>query len=109
MSTKPLWTPSPERVAGSEMQAFSMEAGRRSGQNFGSYAALWQWSVDEREAFWNLVWDDSGVIGDKGASPWLVDGDRMPGARWFPEARLNYAENLLRHCIVWVSVALAKF
>ena len=80
------------------MNAFSRAAERRSGQNFGSYDALWQWSVDEREAFWNLLWDDSGVIGEKGGAPWLVDGDRMPGARWFPAARLNYAENLLRHC-----------
>jgi acetoacetyl-CoA synthetase len=98
MSTAPLWTPSPERIAKSEMRAFAREAGRLGGRNFESYDALWQWSVDEAEAFWSLVWDDSGVIGDKGPAPWLADGDRMPGALWFPEGRLNYAENLLRHC-----------
>ena len=50
---------------------------------------------DEREAFWSLIWDYCGVVGDKGERV-LVDGDRMPGARFFPDARLNFAENLLR-------------
>jgi len=59
------------------------------------YAALWRWSVAEPEAFWCAVWDEAGVVGDRGAAT-VLDRERMPGARWFPEARLNFAENLLR-------------
>ena len=51
--------------------------------------------MDQRAEFWNLIWDYCGVIGEKGERR-LIDGDRMPGARFFPDARLNFAENLLR-------------
>ncbi|MDH5266032.1 MAG: acetoacetate--CoA ligase, partial [Betaproteobacteria bacterium] len=61
----------------------------------GDYEALHRWSIDDREAFWNLVWDFCNVAGTKGART-LVDGERMPGARFFPEGRLNFAQNLLR-------------
>ncbi|MCF3642959.1 acetoacetate--CoA ligase, partial [Rhizobium sp. TRM95111] len=53
------------------------------------------WSVDDRAAFWTAVWEDCGVIGERGSIA-IEDGDRMPGARFFPEATLNFAENLLR-------------
>ena len=89
MSEKPLWTPSAERVARSLLAHFMREAGQRD------YAALHRWSIENRDAFWNLVWDFCAVRGAKGAIT-LLDGDRMPGARWFPEARLNFADNLLR-------------
>ena len=62
----------------------------------GNYGDLWQWSVDQPEAFWSLLWDFCGAVGEKGSKR-FVDRDRMPGARWFPEARLNYAENLLQN------------
>ncbi|MGE5823265.1 MAG: acetoacetate--CoA ligase [Bacteroidota bacterium] len=67
---------------------------RRAG-GFADYAALHRWSVEKSEDFWSLVWDFCGVQGAKGARR-LVDGDRMPGAQWFPDARLNFAQNLLR-------------
>ncbi len=60
-----------------------------------SYEELHAWSVAHSEDFWSRVWDFCGVIGEKGART-LLDGERMPGARWFPDARLNFAENLLR-------------
>jgi acetoacetyl-CoA synthetase len=91
----PLWRPSAEEIADAAITAFTAEAGRRSGHTFGDYAALHAWSIEDRPAFWDLVWDFCGVIGEKGERR-LVDGDRMPGARFFPDARLNYAENLLR-------------
>ncbi|HEY5790958.1 MAG TPA: acetoacetate--CoA ligase, partial [Gammaproteobacteria bacterium] len=65
-------------------------------RTFAGYDDLWQWSVDQREAFWDTLWDFCGVVGDKGDAV-LEDGARMPGARWFPDARLNFAENLLRY------------
>jgi acetoacetyl-CoA synthetase len=87
---KPLWSPSPGRAAGSNLAAFMARAGRT-----GEYEALHRWSIDDREAFWNGVWDFCGVQGTKGART-LVDGERMPGARFFPDGRLNFAQNLLR-------------
>jgi len=59
------------------------------------YEALWRWSVDAPEAFWCAIWDFAGVVGERG-EPAVRDRERMPGARWFPQARLNFAENLLR-------------
>jgi len=85
----PVWRPSPEYAAGTRLAAFLKATGQPD------YAALWQWSVAEPAAFWPKVAEFCGAVGDFGATV-LVDGERMPGARWFPEARLNYAENLLK-------------
>jgi len=92
---KPLWTPSSTQVAQAPLTAFMAAAGERAGQSFANYADLHAWSIDDREAFWDLVWDFCGVIGDKGSRV-LVDGDKMPGAQFFPDAKLNFAQNLLR-------------
>jgi acetoacetyl-CoA synthetase len=94
-SEPPLWSPSPERIARAAVTAFIAEAERRHGLALGSYRGLHRWSVADPGAFWDLVWDFCGVIGDKGGI--LARGlGRMPGAHFFPEARLNFAENLLR-------------
>ena len=91
----PLWTPSPERIEASAMRAFAEDASRRFGRTLTSFCELHAWSIEDREAFWDLVWDFCGVIGEKGGVV-IENGDAMPGARFFPEARLNFAENLLR-------------
>jgi len=62
------------------------------------YEVLHRWSVEDPEEFWSGVWDFAAIVGDKGAGPFLQGAARFPGARWFPQARLNYAENLLRRC-----------
>jgi len=90
VSDKPLWTPDPARAARTGMAQFAAQAG-----GFADYAALHGWSVEHRAEFWSLLWDFCGVRGEKGSRA-LVDGERMPGAQWFPDARLNFAENLLR-------------
>lgn len=90
----PLWTPSPERVAGTTLRRFMDFLGERAGRRFADYADIHAFSIAEREAFWSALWDFCGVIGEKGERI-LVD-DRMPGAKFFPDARLNFAENLLR-------------
>ncbi|MCC6203912.1 MAG: acetoacetate--CoA ligase [Hyphomicrobiales bacterium] len=95
MSDTPLWSPSQEKVAQSNLTAFAAKAERIAGRPLSDYAGLHRWSIEERGAFWSLVWDEFGVIGEKGGRD-LVDGDRMPGARFFPDATLNFAENLLR-------------
>src|SRR5688572_22211705 len=86
---KPLWMPTPERAAATELARFMRLAGK------GSFEDLHAWSIERSEDFWNLLWDFCAVAGEKGART-LVDGGRMPGARWFPDAQLNFAANLLR-------------
>src|SRR5687768_11864440 len=86
---KALWTPSPERAAKTELARFMKLAGKSS------YEELHRWSVEASAEFWKLVWDSCEVRGTKGGRT-LVDGERMPGAKWFPDGRLNYAQNLLR-------------
>lgn len=90
MTDPMLWQPSAERIAAANLTAFADRAGQPA-----DYAALHRWSIEQPEAFWSLVWDFCEVRGEKGARV-LVDGDKMPGAQWFPDAHLNYTQNLLR-------------
>jgi len=96
-SENPLWRPSAQRVATSNLGAFMRAASRTTGAALKDFDALDRWSVAQPEQFWSTLWDVAGVIGEKGRRR-LVDADRMPGAKWFPDARLNFAENLLRAC-----------
>ncbi len=93
---QPMWSPSQEQVASANMTAFRQAAERRIGRALPDYQALWRWSVDDIDGFWSLLWDYSGVVAETKGDRVLVDADKMPGARFFPDARLNYAENLLR-------------
>ena len=94
-SKLPLWQPSAERIERSNLTAFMRSAGRQWGRGFDGYADLQRWSVEQPGQFWETLWDFAGIVGERGATA-LIDGDRMPGAQWFPGARLNFAENLLR-------------
>ena len=91
----PLWTPSPARAAAANMTAFRQQAAALAGHDLADYAALHRWSVEAPEAFWLLLWDYCGVIGDKGAAR-IERPQDMPGAAFFTDSRLNYAQNLLR-------------
>ncbi len=91
---EPLWTPSPERVASANITRFAAEVAQQHGVDVGTYERLWRWSVDHKWDFWRALWTFGGVLGQPGARV-LEDADRMPGARWFPDATLNYAQNLL--------------
>ena len=96
MTEQPLWQPAPEQIASTNMTRFAREAALRWGQNFEDYADLHRWSVEAPEEFWLNVWDWTGVIGAGDTEPVVVDRQQMPGARWFPNTRLNFAQNLLR-------------
>jgi acetoacetyl-CoA synthetase len=90
-----LWTPSAARVADANLTAFMTWLAAERGLRFDGYHELWRWSVTDLEGFWQAVWDYSGI--DASASPERVLGRRaMPGAEWFPGARLNYAQHALR-------------
>jgi acetoacetyl-CoA synthetase len=96
MADRPLWTPDPQRLPSLPISTFAAEAERRSGRSLRDFDALHAWSVADPGAFWDLVWDFCGVIGEKGARR-MRAGDTMRETRFFPDARLNFAENLLRH------------
>jgi acetoacetyl-CoA synthetase len=91
-----LWQPSPDRIAHANLTAFAARAAAKHAVALPDFTAVYRWSVAEPEAFWREVWDDAGIVGDPGRRV-LTDADKMPGARWFPDARLNFAENLLAH------------
>ena len=90
MTDRPLWTPRPERIAASNLKRFMAPLG------FHSFEEVLGFSVDQPDAFWSALWDYCGVKASHRGSRVLVDAAKMPGARFFPDARLNYAENLLR-------------
>ena len=98
-----LWTPGPDRVAAAELTRFRARMEKRPGRRLDDYRALHQLSIDRRDLFWGEVWDHCGVVARRRGAVVLAGGDRMPGdprgesppTHWFPEARLNFAENLL--------------
>jgi acetoacetyl-CoA synthetase len=90
-----LWAPSPEWVDRSTLTAFTRWAQERTGRTFADYDELWTWSTTELEEFWQAIWDFFEVRSSAPHTAVLETRD-MPGARWFPGARLNYAEHVLR-------------
>ena len=91
---QPIWTPSLLRIADANLSRFMAYAGAR-GAPAGDYPEFYRWSIEQPAAFWERLYEFADIAG-KRSGPVLVDGDRMPGARWFPGTRLNFAENLLR-------------
>jgi acetoacetyl-CoA synthetase len=90
---EPLWRPSADLVERSRLTEFMRWLRAERGLDFADYDALWQWSVDDLDAFWAAIWDFFEVRAD--GDRWTVLASReMPGARWFPDAQLNYAEHV---------------
>jgi acetoacetyl-CoA synthetase len=91
-----LWTPPAERVEQSELTKFLRWLQSTRGLKFGGYHELWKWSCSDLEAFWQAVWDYFDI---RHSAPYtrVLASREMPGAQWFPGARLNYAENVLRN------------
>ncbi|MBO9647648.1 MAG: acetoacetate--CoA ligase [Variovorax sp.] len=91
-----LWSPSPEQVRASRLHHYQEWLAARRGVQTANYEDLWRWSTDDLEGFWQSIWDYFDVAGEGERKPALAHRE-MPGARWFPNMRLNYAENLLRN------------
>src|SRR5688500_1132174 len=89
-----LWSPSAGRIASSNIDRFRRAVAESTGLDLPDTKALHEWSIGEPGSFWSALWDDAGVIGHKGHIA-FVPGSQMWEARFFPEARLNFAENLL--------------
>ncbi|WP_028303778.1 acetoacetate--CoA ligase [Oceanospirillum maris] len=92
----PLWQPSSDRIASSNLQQFIQQVNDQHKLALKDYTDLYRWSIDQTEDFWSELWDFSGVVADKKSNVVLANPEKMPGARWFPESKLNFAENLLK-------------
>ena len=92
----PIWSPSPERIERAKLTRFMRFVRERYHAPVPDYASLHRWSIEFPENFWSALWDFCEVCAQARATQIIEDGNRMPGARWFIDARLNYAENLLR-------------
>src|SRR6266850_439716 len=91
-----LWSPSEQAIETALATQFARQMVRKHRLEVNTYPDFYRWTVDNPEEFWTDVWDACGVIAAKRGNTVLVDGGKMPGAHWFPEARLNFAENLMR-------------
>jgi len=93
---RPIWQPSPQRVETANLTRFIRAVEDAWQIQLGDYPHLYRWSIEEPERFWSSLWSFAGVICEQRGDCVLSGGDSMPTARWFPDARLNFAENLLR-------------
>ncbi len=92
----PIWTPSQQQIENSQLYDFKRVVEEQSGLRFENYQSLWEWSVSNKEKFWDLVWDYCGVVGEKGDRILDNNGGSMYGSRFYPNGKINYAENLLK-------------
>jgi acetoacetyl-CoA synthetase len=90
-----MWLPDPDAVAAAQITAFAKHAGDRAGREFPDYAALLAWSTDDIGAFWRCLWDYFDIVAEAGSDT-VLGTDAMPGAVWFPGARLNYVDQVFR-------------
>jgi len=91
-----LWKPTQAEVEATQMHELMQHINRAHEMELYDYAGLHQWSVENPEAFWSLLWDEFEVLATSRGARVLENPDQMPGARWFPDAKLNFAANLLR-------------
>ena len=92
-----LWRPSSKIKEESNLNQFIKNfVDEFKNQSDVKYEELWKWSIEKPEKFWDSIWDYSNVLGEKGEIL-LKDKDKMPGARFFPNAKLNYTENVLKN------------
>ena len=94
---KLLWKPSQERIENSNMYRFMNVINDKYHQNFSEYAPLHKWSIDNIADFWETMWEFADIIASNPYDQVIDDVTKMPGARWFSGAQLNFAENLLRY------------
>jgi len=94
--SKPLWTPSEERIKRTNMYRFMHFINDKFRRNFNEYPSLYQWSIENIPDFWASMWEFAKIIASEPYDEIIDDLDKMPGAQWFSGAQLNFAENLLR-------------
>lgn len=93
---QPMWTPSQDRIASSLLAKFISDTSEKSGNTTIDYDAVWEWSVSSPDQFWDALWDSCGIVGDKTGLTLTSEG-HLIDAQFYPDAKINYAENLLAH------------
>ena len=94
---EPLWSPSEDRIKNANMTRFIQTVNQKYGKRIKGYDELYQWSIDDIPEFWATMWEFGEIKASRGYDAVVDDASKMPGARWFVGARLNFAENLLRY------------
>lgn len=92
-----MWEPSPDSAQNSRIYKFMQHVNEDYKLDLKSYDDLWKWSTENIGSFWNMFWDFAGITGEKGGEV-LTNPQKMPGAEFFPEAHINYAQNMLKFC-----------
>lgn len=95
-SIEPQWIPSPQDIENARVTDFAAQVERTYGVSLSDYTALWEWSVDNLEQFWQSVWDYFDIVATETATA-VLDDANMPGAQWFPGSKLNYVDQVKRH------------
>ena len=90
-----MWTPSDERIKSSQMFRFIQNINEKYNIDLISFANLHSWSVNNKSDFWSSIWDFFEIIGSKGNAPYVNPENQMPGSKFFPSGKVNYAENML--------------
>lgn len=91
-----LWSPSRDRIESTDMWRFMQFINEKYNREFNDYESLYMWSVTDIQDFWASAWDFLEIKASQTYDEVIEDVNKMPGAQWFPGARLNFAENLLR-------------
>ncbi|MFT7177840.1 MAG: acetoacetyl-CoA synthetase [Oceanospirillaceae bacterium] len=93
---QPMWQPSQSRIEQTNLWHFMQSINASLNLNITDYHQLHQWSIDHSDLFWDQIWQQCNVVSSHKGSVILAQGDKMPGAKWYPQAKLNFAENLLK-------------
>jgi len=93
----PLWIPSEKKIKNANLTRFLAHVNKKHQKDFRTYAELYQWSIQNIPDFWACFWEFADIKASRGYDQVVDDVRKMPGAKWFSGARLNFAENLLRH------------
>ena len=95
VSNPVIWSPSDERIKSSQMYRFMKNINEKYDINLSNLSDLHSWSVENKSYFWSFVWDFFDIRGSKGMEPYIDPINQMPGSKFFPDGKVNYAENML--------------
>ena len=104
VSNPVLWSPSDKRIKSSRMYEFMSNINEEYNLDLTSFADLHNWSIENKSNFWSFIWSFFEIIGSKGIKPYIKPINQMPGSKFFPNGRLNYAENMLSGNISGVAI-----
>ena len=100
MIEEPLWTPSPERIADSQLTQFMNQVEERYNLTLYSYFDLYRWSIEKPNQFWSAVWSFCDIKASQPFEEALVDGDKFPGASWFTGSQLNFTAHSFQNSFI---------